>query len=167
MVLNDFIFEIFCAIAINCMVWYYPVPVTYTWKEELERKTQNAIDKALGQTPHRRLYSREFHKPQVADNFDQLDDDQASNKNISIHDFAHSNHIITQLVAWTFVSYSTNGLGANMSSLVELCIWHRYYNNNIIDICMLITRSCELDISHREGYCNEHVKDGCHRWNWG
>ena len=58
-----------------CLTLTLPVPVTYTWRDELERKTQNAIDKVLGRGPSGRLSSRNMRNKPTTD-FDHVEDEQ-------------------------------------------------------------------------------------------
>lgn len=63
----------------------FVVPVTYAWKDELEKKAQNAISKALGHQPtqpmlpsiqpHRHLTTEKLQHQHQAE-FDSLDDTQ-------------------------------------------------------------------------------------------
>lgn len=47
------------------------VPITYAWKDELEKKTQKALNKALGQFP-----LPPSQQSQRNGEFDHLDDEQ-------------------------------------------------------------------------------------------
>ena len=50
------------------------VPVTYAWKDELEKKTHNAITKALGQTPV--PMSRQSQRGMENKDYDGMEDNE-------------------------------------------------------------------------------------------
>lgn len=58
------------------------VPVTYAWRDELEKKTQNALQRAMGNIPpasRAGLMSRTSQRGGQASQFDGLGDNTVSN----------------------------------------------------------------------------------------
>ena len=59
------------------------VPVTYAWRDELEKKTQKAIDNFLGQAPpSRQLHSRGRHMPDSE--FDHIEEKEVRKYNTTL-----------------------------------------------------------------------------------
>ncbi len=69
----------FCYTSLDDNFYLYSVPVTYAWRDELEKKTHNAISKALGQNPlsvHYESHSVIGKQKTNKLEFDSMEDDQ-------------------------------------------------------------------------------------------
>lgn len=85
-----------------------PVPVTYAWRDELERKTQNAIDKLLGQAPpSRQFHDRGRHMP--TSDFDHVEDEQV-----------HQTHILVFTSNMYTLPYILHNLSVSLPPLPQL-----------------------------------------------